>query len=110
MPGNQGRPGLLRIQRAIEDGRTWILEQIDDGAVLTFHADPEMVRLWISRIDSNCCHGLLALWVLRQTFPLLDTGYDLGNMAEVRSRIERWYARHEGRFAWSRLVDGRVAK
>jgi hypothetical protein len=98
------------IRGAIEDGRTWILELVDHGAALALDADPDMVRLWTSRIDANCCHGLLALDVLSQTFPLLDTDYHLGNMAEVRSRIERWYARHEGRFAWSRLVDGWVAR
>ena len=95
---------------AIRDGRTWIIEQFDAHALPTLGGDPELVEIWLSRIDSNCCHGLLALWSLCMTYPLLDIDYDLSNMAEVRAITERWYARHRGRFAWSRLANGWVPR
>lgn len=98
------------LRGAIEDGRTWILEILDEQGVLTLGGDPELVELWISRIDANCCHGLVALAELASVFPLLDIGYIPRDMAEVRARIERWWARHRGNFAWSRLVDGWVER
>lgn len=94
----------------VRDARTGLLESIDDPGLLTLDGDPELVELWISRVDANCCHGLLALYVLKNTFPLLDVDYIPYDMAEVRARIERWWARHRGSFVWSRLVDGWVAR
>ena len=91
-------------------GRTFLFDDLQDGALFTMDGDPSFVADWITRLDANCCLSWHALAALRSTYPTLPFEHVAGDAGRTRRGVEAWFARHGGpaSFGWSRLLDGWV--
>jgi hypothetical protein len=89
----------------LRDGRV----RINDGEDLTvprsLATDPEVLGTFIALLDTNCCLGWQAYAALSEAFPTAPLGHIGPNLARNRVAAEPWFARHRGRFVWSRLLD-----
>jgi hypothetical protein len=92
----------------VADLRTPVLDEIAERRFLTLGGDPRWVDFWVARLDSNCCLSFHAEEALRAVFPTLPAESGAEHLTPQRRLAERWFARHRGRFVWSRLLDGWV--
>jgi len=91
----------------VRDGRMWILYELPEGAACLW-GDPELVPLWIERIEGTCCVGNHALFAIRSTFPTVEFDDVPYSYPIIRRRIAAWFDRHRGSFRWSRILGGLV--
>jgi hypothetical protein len=60
----------------VREGRTWLLDGILDGQVLTMGGEKEWIDLWESRINTNCCLSYDAISILLDIFPTIPLVHD----------------------------------
>ncbi len=89
----------------MREARTWLLDDILDGEVLTMGGQKEWVDLWVSRVNTNCCLSYDAISILTEVFPTIPLVHDRILDFGRKDRFARaWIDRHG--FARSRLLDG----
>jgi hypothetical protein len=93
--------GLMR------DGRTWLLDALVDGTILTMGGAQEWVDFWVSRLDTNCCMSFQACAVLRELYPTipLENGGTY-TLDDHQAFVRAWLRTRT--FRESRLAGGRL--
>ena len=89
----------------LRDGRVRINDGEDLSVPRSLANDPEVLAVFLGLLDTNCCLGWQAYAALHEAFPTAPLGHIGPNLARNRVAAEPWFARHRGRFVWSRLLD-----
>jgi hypothetical protein len=101
-------PGREEWRAFLAENRAFLLDGLQEGMLGTLDGDPEWIAFWVSRFDSNCCHALHAHLMLSSTYPTLPFANGAGDSGRARRGAERWFAKHQGTFVRSRILDGWV--
>lgn len=89
----------------MREGRTWLLDGILDGDVLTMGGEEEWIDLWVSRINTNCCLSYDAISILLDVFPTIPLVHDKIIDFGRKDRFARaWLGRSA--FRGSRILGG----